>query len=143
MNPLPTPALPAQAWTRSPARRMCTLRMATYLAPHLFWFYEFVAGCIGRRLGLGVELSADLTYDDLEHADLAFVCSLPYVECAQLVEPLAAPVLSGERYGDRPIYFSDVVVHADSPICSFAELRGRSWAYNEPRSQSGYGITRD
>ena len=95
MNPLPTSALPTQAWTRSPARHVRTLRVATYLAPHLFWFYEFVAGCIGRRLGLAVELAADLTYDDLGNVDLAFVCSLPYVEWAHLVEPLAAPVLSG------------------------------------------------
>jgi phosphonate transport system substrate-binding protein len=48
----------------------------------------------------------------------------------------------GERYGGRPIYFSDVIVHRDSPFRSFADLRGRSWAFNEPLSWSGYGITR-
>jgi len=52
------------------------------------------------------------------------------------------PVLLGERYGDKPIYYSDVIVHRDSPFRSFLDLRGRSWAYNEPHSQSGYGITR-
>jgi phosphonate transport system substrate-binding protein len=55
---------------------------------------------------------------------------------------VAAPVLEGERYGGRPIYFSDVIVHRDSPFRSFLDLRGRSWAYNEPLSHSGYGITR-
>jgi phosphonate transport system substrate-binding protein len=58
------------------------------------------------------------------------------------VQPLAAPVLVGARYGGQPVYFSDVIVHRDSPIRTFAELRGRSWAYNEVYSQSGYGITR-
>jgi phosphonate transport system substrate-binding protein len=57
-------------------------------------------------------------------------------------EPIAAPVLQGERYGGRPIYFSDVIVRRDSPLTSFAGLRGASWAYNEPSSHSGYGITR-
>jgi hypothetical protein len=56
--------------------------------------------------------------------------------------PVAAPVLQGARYGGLPIYFSDVIVHADSGISSFSELRGRTWAYNEPLSQSGYGVTR-
>ena len=48
----------------------------------------------------------------------------------------------GDRYGGRPIYFSDVIVHRDSPFRSFLDLRGHSWAYNEPLSHSGYGITR-
>ncbi|HEV8424331.1 MAG TPA: PhnD/SsuA/transferrin family substrate-binding protein [Actinomycetes bacterium] len=57
------------------------------------------------------------------------------------VEPLAAPVLSGDRYGGRPIYFSDVVVHHGSPISCLEELRGCSWAYNEPASHSGHTVT--
>jgi phosphonate transport system substrate-binding protein len=57
-------------------------------------------------------------------------------------EPIAAPVLHGERYGGRPVYFSDVIVAADSDVRSFADLRGRSFAYNEPSSHSGYGVVR-
>src|SRR5205823_758131 len=48
-----------------------------------------------------------------------------------------------QRYRGKPVYFSDVVVRRDSPFQSFEDLRGRSWAYNEPHSQSGYGIVRD
>jgi phosphonate transport system substrate-binding protein len=74
------------------------------------------------------------------------VCSLPYVEFERRgispAVPVAAPVLEGERYGGRPVYFSDVIVHRDSPFRSFSDLRGRSWAFNEPLSHSGYGITR-
>lgn len=77
---------------------------------------------------------------------MAFICGLPYVLLAgrpdRPVEPLAAPVLEGGRYEDRPIYFSDVIVRADAPLRSFADLRGRSWAYNEPYSHSGYNVTR-
>jgi phosphonate transport system substrate-binding protein len=46
------------------------------------------------------------------------------------------------RYRDAPIYFSDVVVRRGSPYQELADLRGASWAYNEPGSQSGYNITR-
>src|SRR5260221_554889 len=79
-------------------------------------------------------------------ASRTVVCGLPYIQLTQRgdppVGPLAAPVLAGNRYGGQPIYFSDIVVRRDSPIRSFAELRGRSWCYNETQSQSGYGITR-
>ena len=78
--------------------------------------------------------------------DLSFVCGLAYVDLARRgaapVEPLAAPLLQGQRYDGQPVYFSDVIVHRDCPARSFAELRGRSWAYNEPYSHSGYGVAR-
>jgi phosphonate transport system substrate-binding protein len=57
------------------------------------------------------------------------------------VEPLAAPVLAGARYASRPVYYSDVIVRRDSPIGSLEDLRGRSWAYNEPASHSGHTVT--
>jgi phosphonate transport system substrate-binding protein len=50
-------------------------------------------------------------------------------------------VLAGTRYGGRPVYFSDVIVRHDSPILRLEELRGRSWAYNEPASHSGHTVT--
>jgi phosphonate transport system substrate-binding protein len=51
-------------------------------------------------------------------------------------------VISGDRYGGRPVYFSDVIVHRNSPVRTFADLRGRSWAYNDLDSHSGYNLTR-
>lgn len=58
------------------------------------------------------------------------------------VEPVAAPVLQGARYRGQPVYFSDVIVHRDSPHHHFVDLRGASWAYNDPDSHSGYNISR-
>lgn len=57
-------------------------------------------------------------------------------------EPIAAPVLRGDRYGGRPVYFSDVIVRNGVEAGSFADLKGASFAYNEPSSHSGYGIVR-
>lgn len=103
---------------------------------------------VGRRLGIETELVVETSYESCEkdENEVCFVCSLPYVMFERrgldLAVPIAAPVLRGERYEGRPIYFSDVIVHRDSPYRSFPDLRGRSWAYNEPLSHSGYGITR-
>src|SRR5262245_2259889 len=123
------------------------LRLMTYLAPNLFWFYEFVSRYLAKILHCPTELAVGSDYTQLPvQADIAFLCGLPYVEHTRLglpcMEPLVAPVLKGDRYGGRPIYFSDVIVQRDSPFRSFGDLRGRSWAYNEPQSQSGYGIVR-
>lgn len=120
-----------------------TLRFATFLAPLIRPVYELIAAEAGRLLGLRTELRDGRSFDELgRDTDVAFICGLPYVELAGLVEPLAASVLRGERYGHRPIYFSDVIVRRDDPARSFADLRGRSWAYNEPGSHSGYNVTR-
>jgi phosphonate transport system substrate-binding protein len=123
------------------------LRFATFLAPIMLPVYQFLADRIAGRLGQPVELVAGTSFDQFERgeADLGVICGLPYVRLAARrpppVEPLAAPVLAGERYGGRPVYYSDVVVHRDSPIDRLEQLRGRSWAYNEPASHSGYLVT--
>jgi phosphonate transport system substrate-binding protein len=124
------------------------LRFGTYLAPSVLPVYQAVTEEVGRRLGVATELVVETSYESCERDEneVCFVCSLPYVAWERrgldLAVPVAAPVLRGERYEGRPIYFSDVIVHRDSPLRSFLDLRGRSWAYNEPLSHSGYGITR-
>jgi phosphonate transport system substrate-binding protein len=104
-----------------------------------------VAKGVGRQLSLRIDFAGNVEYEQLADVDLAFACSLAYLEEPTLrahFVPLAAPVLMGQRYGGKPVYYSDVIVRHDSALESFADLRGRSWAYNEPYSQSGYGITR-
>jgi phosphonate transport system substrate-binding protein len=128
--------------------RTQALRVATFLAPNMFPVYEFVARHLGERLGCGAELFVGGDYEQLVNgdADVGFICGLPYVNLRRgpglSVELLGAPVLRGERYAGQPIYFSDVIVRHDSPYDSFDDLRGCTWAYNEPSSQSGFGITR-
>src|SRR5262249_45174163 len=101
---------------------------------------------VGRRLGVATEMFAASRYDQLTNADVCFVCGLAYVELCGPGKlpfvPVAAPVLQGERYAGRPVYFSDVIVHRHSPFRAFAGLRGATWGYNEPLSHSGYGVTR-
>jgi phosphonate transport system substrate-binding protein len=74
------------------------------------------------------------------------MCGWPYAERADAspaaIELLAAPIMADSRYLEQPMYFSDIVVRADSGRFSLQDLRGRSWAYNEPRSHSGYNVVR-
>ncbi len=130
----------------SPRRRLRPLRMVSFLAPKLLWFYQRLGRYLREQFGLPFAVEQGTQYDQLAAADFAFVCGLAYVEHERngqaAVEPLAAPFLSEPRYQGRPIYFSDVIVRRDSSLRHFEDLRSRSWAYNEPHSQSGYGITR-
>jgi phosphonate transport system substrate-binding protein len=109
--------------------------------------YEFVATRVGEKLHRRTRLIVGESFDQVRQAevDFAFLCGLPYVrlkrENPASVEAMAAPIVAGERYEERPIYFSDVIVPASSPATAFGDLRGRSWAYNEPDSHSGYLIT--
>jgi phosphonate transport system substrate-binding protein len=119
----------------------------TYLAPKLYPVYSYLTGYVSRKLGIRSEFVMGRSYAQLQRgeADVSFVCGLPYVLISNmnpdLLEPIAAPVLKGERYQDRPIYYSDVIVRTVSPAKSFEDLGGVKWAYNETESQSGYGIT--
>jgi phosphonate transport system substrate-binding protein len=123
------------------------LRFATFLAPNMLPVYRYLAERIGHRLGRPVELLVGTSFDQFQRAeaDLGVLCGQPYVWLADRqpcpVEPLAAPVLTGDRYAGRPVYYSDVIVRHDSPISCLEELRGRTWAYNEPASHSGHTVT--
>lgn len=111
-----------------------------------------LAGYLAMRLSIPVELIIDLPWQERERLlddgkiDLCWICGLPYIKkVAQTpgsIDPLVAPVMTGSRYQNRPIYFSDVVVHRYSSYLRLADLQGASWAYNEPCSHSGYGIVR-
>jgi phosphonate transport system substrate-binding protein len=131
---------------------METLKVASLMAENADFVVAGIVRYLDDRLGAGAKLVADRPWQerqemlDAGRVHAAWICGLPYVQRADQpdsrIELLAAPVMRGERYQDRPIYFSDVVVRRDSEFRSFADVRGGSWAYNEPGSHSGYNVVR-
>ncbi len=111
-----------------------------------------IADYLARTLDLPVTFADAPRWQDREvlfdrgEAQMAWLCGLVYVEKrdshAAPIELLAAPVMDAPHYEGRPVYFSDVVVRAESPFHAFADLRGARWAYNNTGSHSGYNITR-
>lgn len=111
-----------------------------------------IAGYVSRRANIDAGFVGDISWQERERRlatgdiHVGWICGLPYVrKVAQpgaTIELLAAPVMLGERYQNRPVYFSDVVVHQDSSWQTFADLQGATWAYNELGSHSGYNVTR-
>src|SRR6266567_1536736 len=122
------------------------IRFATFLSPIMYSTYAHIAGYVGERVGCQTTLKVGQSFVEFAEGqvDVAFICGLPYVRMASQdtcpVELLASPVLMGERYLHRPIYFSDVIVRSDSPYTSFDDLGGCVWAYNERVSHSGCNL---
>ncbi|MGH3146012.1 MAG: phosphate/phosphite/phosphonate ABC transporter substrate-binding protein [Rubrobacter sp.] len=131
------------------------LRFITYLAPSiprdLFdelvdhsrrWLgYERATLQVETRVS-GPEKGAGDPFSRNE-ADVGFVCSPSYLWLREREPPPVellggAPVYGDERNGGEPTYFCDVISHRDSAVESFTDLRGRSWAFNDACSLSGY-----
>lgn len=79
--------------------------------------------------------------------DMGWICGVEYTKWRSAnkdsslspeIELLAAPIMIGDRYQEKPVYFSDVVVKKDAPFNSFSDLRNCKWAFNEPVSYSGH-----
>ena len=128
---------------------MTTLTFASYLAPIMRPVYQWLTDSVGRTLGCETRLVVGSSYEEIVEGqvDVAFLCGWPYIRLADRpsspVELLAAPVLCGSEHDGDAHYCSRVIVGANSPFETFADLRGFSWAYNEASSYSGYLATFD
>ncbi len=110
-----------------------------------------IVAYLAKRLGIATHFINGITWQEREHLlnqyqiDVGWICGAPYVQRIakhDAIELLAAPVYAAPRYLNRPVYFSDVMVRRDSPIYTFADLRGARWAYNNLGSHSGYQVVR-
>ncbi len=124
------------------------LSLVSYLAPNMFWFYEAVGAYLSRVLNVEVDIiqSPDEALKDPllleDRLDIAFICGLPFIRnhrfAPNQLEAIVAPVMQAKRYQNRPVYFSDIIVAADSNFKELEDLQGKTWCYNDPGSNSGY-----
>ena len=102
--------------------------------------YEPLLDYLSQQLDRPVELVQRRTYGEVNDllesggVDLAFVCTSAYVvgERDFGMQLLAAPQVKGDT-----IYHSLLIVPADSPVISMADLRGGVFAFTDPISTSG------
>jgi phosphonate transport system substrate-binding protein len=129
-----------------------TLHITSCQAPNAHPFGASLTKYVAQHLNLDAQFDIETPWQArlqqvlTGQIQIGWICGYPYVqkadEPAPMLELLAVPVMAGERYQNRPVYFSDVVVRQESPFFHFNDLRGAVWAYNEIGSQSGYHITR-
>ena len=103
-------------------------------------YYQDVIDYIGEQIGRPVQMVHRRTYDEMDQllergeVKVAFICSAPYVRNRERfgVELLAAPSMHG-----KSTYHSYIIVRNDSPVKSFPELKGKTFAFTDPKSNSG------
>ena len=103
-------------------------------------YYQRLQGYIEKKLGQPVQLVDRENYDEMNAllesggVDAAFVCAGPYLEGKSKfnLELLAMPLVKG-----APIYHSYILVHKESAIKSIKDLRGKVFAFTDPKSNSG------
>jgi phosphonate transport system substrate-binding protein len=121
---------------------------ASFLGDNALEFYQQVVGYLAEATGIAAKLVENLSPQEQDRRvnsgqiQAVFTCGLPYVRKADiqpsLLHLIAAPVLVAQRYGNRPVYFSDIIVRSDSSYRRFEDLRDTIFAYNEGYSLSGY-----
>lgn len=131
------------------------LRLITYLSPGipievfelLLHYLEEVTGLEGylmtesRWQGPPPDRRDPFTEDD---ADIGFMSSSAYLRLKQegnkyLELCSAAPVHPHTKGGNEPVYYSDVVVSGSkkASYTTFVDLKGQTFAFNDPVSLSG------
>lgn len=105
-----------------------------------FAYYREFIDYVGEKLNRPVEFIDREKYDEINllmksgQVDVAFVCSGPYVDGHDEfgMELLAAP----QAY-QKTVYYAYIIVAKDSPIASFNDLRGKTFAFADPLSNTG------
>lgn len=105
-----------------------------------FVYYRRFLDYVGEKMGMPVDFVDREDYGEINKlvkegsVDAAFVCGGPYVDGHKAfgMELLVAPM----AYGGT-VYHSYIIVKKDSPATSLQELRGKSFAFTDPLSNSG------
>ncbi len=134
-------AQPQQADDKLPRPKPLRIAIGGMITPKEgFAYYKKLLDYIGERLGRSVEFVDREDYAEINNlvkkgeVDVAFVCGGPYVDGHKEfgMELLTAPL----AYGGT-VYYSYIIVSKDSPVNRLEELRGKTFAFTDPLSNTG------
>jgi phosphonate transport system substrate-binding protein len=102
--------------------------------------YHDLLDYIAEKMGREIELVQRKTYGQInelftkEQIEMAFICSGPYATGKDRYgfHALAVPQINGKH-----LYHSYLIVHKDSPYQAFSDLKGKSFAFTDPDSNTG------
>jgi phosphonate transport system substrate-binding protein len=103
-----------------------------------FVYYKDLFDYMSKELGVTIDFRQRMSYEEVNTmlernaVDLAFICTGAYIERSAGMGLLVAPEFAG-----KPYYYAYIIVHKDSDIYSFDDLKGRGFAYTDPLSNAG------
>ena len=115
--------------------------VAAMISPkETFNLYRQILAYLGRKLDKNLEFVQRKTYGEIDELlqksqiDLAFICSGPYVSGREKFgfDPLAVPEVKGSHF-----YHSYLIVNKESSFQRLEDLRGRTFAFTDPDSNTG------
>lgn len=119
--------------------------IASMISPkETFTYYEELIRYIGEKAKLPYEFKQRKTYGEVNEMlgrgdlDFAFICTGAYTELRKKypVEIIALPVVNG-----KSTYNAYIITHKESGIEKFTQLKGKSFAFTDPYSNTGYNYT--
>jgi phosphonate transport system substrate-binding protein len=127
-----TPAL----WAQPPTIRFGITAVFLYDRLRMLARWQSVLeGAIGSRVHFIQRGTYSPVIDGLRagQIDFAWICGFPYVLHAREFRLVAVPL-----WRNRPLYQSYLIAGSQSKASGLADLRGRSFAFSDPLSNSGY-----
>ncbi|RJQ41402.1 MAG: phosphate/phosphite/phosphonate ABC transporter substrate-binding protein [Nitrospiraceae bacterium] len=134
------PALYAESKSGTP-KQPIKIGVASMITPvDTVKYYQDIIDYVGEQINQPVQMVQRRTYDEMDsllekgEVKVAFLCSSSYVMDNRNfgAELLVAPRLNG-----KATYNSYVIVHKDSTVKSFPELKNNVFAFTDPKSNSG------
>jgi phosphonate transport system substrate-binding protein len=122
-------------------RHSIRLGMGAMITPKEgFAYYHQLIKYVEKKIGQPVLLVDRGNYDEINkmletgELDAAFICSGPYVEGKVKfgLELLVMP-----QVNNRTVYYSYIIVPSDSKAQNFDDLRNTTFAFTDPKSNSG------
>lgn len=124
------------------ANKLIRIGVAAMISPkNTINVYREVLFYIEEMLGIEVIMVQRKNYKDMDKllkecdVEIAFICSGPYVSNHKEfnAELLVAPVAYG-----KSVYYSYMIVHKDSRVTNINGLKGKSFAFTDRKSNTGY-----
>jgi phosphonate transport system substrate-binding protein len=104
-------------------------------------FYEELINYISKKSNRAIRFVQRESYKEvnklleMRQVDLAFICSGAYVQAIDKmpINIIAIPVIKGNYF-----YRAYIIVHKNSQIQKFTDLKGKIFAFTDPLSNTGY-----
>lgn len=103
---------------------------------------NFLEKEMGRKVRYFITLNYSAAVEAMisKKADVSFMSPLPYVLANKYS---GVEAVLGEIYGGKPYYYSRIFVRKDSGIRKLSDLKGKTIAYVDPISSSGFMYPHD
>jgi len=130
------------AANKNSSAKVIRVAISTMISPkRTFFLYENLLTYIQNKIGIPIKLTQRKTYQEVNDLleqgklDFAYVCSGAYV-VARRKFPLY--ILAAPKINNKTYYQAYIIVSRDTKIDSFSQLKGRSFAFSDPLSNTGY-----